>query len=406
MRFLFLHQNFPGQFRHLALHLSRDPRHQVVCLGQPQAVELPGIRLTRYRPRRTPAKTTHRYLQGIEGAVLAGQAVAEQLGKLRQQGFEPDVIIAHPGWGEAMYVKDIFPKAKLFNFCEFYYHADGADAGFDPAIPLSVDERARIRTRNMLHLYNLEYCDVAVSPTYWQRQVHPEAYHNRIQVIHEGINTHVAKPKADASFTLRDGRVLNASHKVVTYVARNLEPYRGFPQFLQALSRLQEQRSDVEAVIIGGDDVSYGSRPKDAPNWREKMLREITLDPARTHFMGKLPYQTYLSALQISSAHIYLTYPFVLSWSMMEAMSTGCLVIGSRTPPVQEVLRDGHNGMLVDFFDTDALVQAMNKALDDPGRHQALRNAARSTILNRYSIDAGIAQWEALIERELFGLGR
>lgn len=403
MRFLFLHQNFPGQFRHLAAHLAHDPRHTVVSVGQDNAAALRDVPLTRYKPRRSPAQSTHRYLQGIEGAVLAGQAVAERLGALKRKGFVPDVIIAHPGWGEALYVKDIFPTAKLFSFCEFYYQVDGADVGFDPALPATLDDRARIRTRNMLHLFNLEYCDVAVSPTHWQKQVHPAAYRHRINVIHEGVDTEAARPDPAAQVCLPDGRVIGTGSKVITYVARNLEPYRGFPQFLQAVSALQQQRSDFDVLIVGADGVSYGSAPKDAPNWREKLLRDIPVDPQRTHFLGKLPYQEYLKVLQVSSAHVYLTYPFVLSWSMLEAMACGCLVIGSSTPPVQEVLRDGGNGLLTGFFDTPSLIRLMAQALDHPDRYAALRNAARETITSQYSIRAGIAQWESLIQREMAG---
>ncbi|SFV17095.1 glycosyltransferase family 4 protein [Pseudoduganella namucuonensis] len=405
MRFLFLHQNFPGQFRHLAAHLARNPDHTVVSVGQDNAAAMRGVPLVRYAPRRAPAKTTHRYLRGIEHGILTGQAVAERLSGLKREGFTPDVIVAHPGWGDALYVKDIYPHAKLFSFCEFYYQTDGADAGFDPDFPLSVDDRARIRTRNMLHLFNLEYCDVAVSPTHWQKQVHPTAYQGRIHVIHEGVDTELARPNPAARFTLPDGRVLNSSNKVLTYVARNLEPYRGFPQFLRAVSQLQERSVDVDVLVIGGDDTSYGAKPKDALNWREKLLREIPVNPRRTHFLGKLPYREYLTALQVSSVHVYLTYPFVLSWSMLEAMSCGCLVIGSRTAPVLEVLRDGRNGLLVDFFDTAALANMIEVALNQPQRGQALRAAARETITSLYSIQFGVAQWEALIQREMGALG-
>lgn len=401
MRFLFLHQNFPGQFRHLAAHLARDPQHTVVSIGQPNAIALREVKLIRYKPHRTPAQSTHRYLRSVEGAVLAGQAVAERLAVLKQSGFAPDVIIAHPGWGEALYVKDIFPRAKLFSFCEFYYQLDGADVGFDPSVPQTLDDRARIRTRNMLHLFNLEYCDVAVSPTHWQKQVHPAAYRHRINVIHEGVDTEAARPDATARVALPDGRMLDAGSKVITYVARNLEPYRGFPQFLQAVSALQQQRNDFDVLIVGADGVSYGSAPKDAPNWREKLLREMPIDPQRTHFLGRLPYEEYLKVLQVSSAHVYLTYPFVLSWSMLEAMACGCLVIGSSTPPVKEVLRHGGNGLLTGFFDTPELVRLMAQALDEPDLHAPLRKAARETITSQYSIRAGIAQWEALIEREM-----
>lgn len=397
MRILFLHQNFPGQFRHLARHLAADATNQVVALGQAQAQAIPGVKLIRYKSRRDARGSTHHYLRGIEGAVLAGQATAGILSDLRKQGFTPDIVIAHPGWGESLYVKDVFPACKLIHYCEYYYHAEGADAGFDPEYPLTLDDRARIRTRNMLHLLNLEQCDIAVSPTQWQKSLHPEIYHDKIQVIHEGVDTHLATPDAHATVTLPDGHVLTRQQKVVTYVARNLEPYRGFPQFMRALTELQQARNDVHALIVGGDEVSYGSKPKGAANWREKMLGEVTLDPARTHFLGKLPYRDYLRVLQTSGAHVYLTYPFVLSWSLLEAMAAGCPLIASDTAPVREAIRHGEHGWLVDFFDTDALVNQLHTVLDTPDAQLPLRSQAREHVQTRYSLTQGRQAWLTLL---------
>lgn len=404
--YLFIHQNFPGQFRHIAARLAQLPGNRVVSIGQPQSVAIKGVSHITYKPKRLPAKSTHRYLIGMESAVLAGQAVAEVLLGLKQKGFTPDVVVAHPGWGEGLYLQDIFPDAKIFHFSEFYYQVEGADAGFDPEQPLSPDERARVRTRNALHLLNLEQCDVAISPTWWQRSVHPQAYHDKIQVLHEGVDTTLAKPDDIAEVTLPDGRVLTKQNKVITFVARNLEPYRGFPQFLRAIAALQARRNDFEVLIVGADSVSYGAAPVGFANWREKLLQEIPLDLSRIHFLGKLPYVDYLKVLQISSAHVYLSYPFVLSWSMLEAMACGCLVLGSRTPPVQEVLEHGHNGLLVDFFATAALADQLAEVLDAaPQTWSGLRAAARQTILNRYTVEQGFAQWQALLARELADFG-
>jgi glycosyltransferase involved in cell wall biosynthesis len=399
LKALFIHQNFPGQFRHLVGHLARQGGHQLVCIGQRDGVPLPNTTYVRYRPKRAPGPATHPYLIGMESAVLAGQAVLETLLQLRQQGFVPDVVIAHPGWGETLYVREAYPAARLIHFCEFYYHTEGADVGFDPAFPLTLDQRARLRTRNALHLLNLENCDVAVSPTHWQKSVHPLAYQPRIEVIHEGVDTSAARPDPLATFELPDGRVLRAGDPVVTYVARNLEPYRGFPQFMQALAQLQAQRPDVQALIIGADGVSYGNPPADAPNWREKLLREWPLDASRTHFLGTLPHARYLQALQVSAAHVYLTVPFVLSWSLLEALASGCLVIASDTAPVREVIQHGRQGLLVDFFDVAALTQHLLAAVDQPAAFTALRQAGPAHVAARYSVDAGCAQWLALLQR-------
>ncbi|MFM2121088.1 MAG: hypothetical protein RL722_2556 [Pseudomonadota bacterium] len=411
MKLLFLHQNFPGQFRHIVQALARDPAHQVVALGQRDPATLgldaPRLRYLRYQPKRTPGPQTHRYLQGLEGAVLAGQAVVEALAQLRRGGFLPDVVVAHPGWGESLYVREVFPQAKVVHFCEFYYHADGADAGFDPTQPLSLDARARLHTRNALHLLNLEYCDVAITPTQWQKSVHPLAYQGKLEVLHEGVDTDAARPDPEACFELPSGQVLRTGEPVVTYVARKLEPYRGFPQFLRALAQLQQTHPTVQALVIGADGVSYGSPPPGGGHWREHLLKEVDLDLARTHFLGALPYGRYLKALQVSAAHVYLTVPFVLSWSMLEAMAAGCLVLGSATAPVREVLVDGHNGLLVDFFDAAALARQLHTVLTiqadatspAAARLAGLRRQARETVLARYPRAAGTAAWLALLDR-------
>lgn len=400
MKVLFLHQNFPGQFRHLAPWLAAQPGHEVLCIGQRDDPPLPGTRQIRYQPKRAVGPATHHYLRGMEAAVLNGQAVLEVLLRLRGQGYVPDVIVAHPGWGESLYARQAFANTPLVHYCEYYYHAEGADAGFDPAFPLSADQRARLVTRNALHLLNLEQCDVGVTPTHWQHSLHPAAYRDKIQVLHEGIDTTLARPDPQASFVLPDGRTLTRADKVITYVARNLEPYRGFPQFLQALARVQAADPQVQALIVGGDEVSYGQPPQGAANWREKLLPQVPLDPARTHFLGRIAHARYLQVLQVSSAHVYLTYPFVLSWSLLEAMACGAHVIASATAPVLEVIDDGRNGSLVDFFDVEALAARLLGQLARPrGADAGLRAAAMATVAQRYSTGAGNAHWQALLQR-------
>lgn len=396
VRILLLHQNFPGQFRHIARAWSLRPDCEVVGLGRDTAPGMPGVRWYKYRLHRPPGQAQHPYLRQMEIAVLHGQAVARALDRLRRRGFVPDVVIAHPGWGETLYLREVFPDTRLIHFCEWYYGTPDADAGFDPEFPATADDFARMRTWNALHALNLTHCDAGVSPTAWQRSRHPAAFRPAIQVVHEGIETDLLGPDPSATFTTPSGTVLKAGDPVITYVARNLEPYRGFHRFMRALQVVQRRHRHCHAVIVGGDEVSYGQRPPDAPNWREKMLREVALDPARTHFTGKLPHATYRKVLQISAAHVYLTYPFVLSWSLLEAMASGCLVIGSRTAPVEEVIVDGENGVLVDFFDTEALAERICEALEGGGRHAALCDAARAAIRQRYTIEQGVAGYGLL----------
>jgi glycosyltransferase involved in cell wall biosynthesis len=397
VRVLVAHQNFPGQFGHLVRAWAQRPGWQVRALGRDTAPGLAGFEaLTRYRLARPARPHQHAYLRRMESAALHGQATARAMLQMKRGGFVPDVILAHPGWGETLYAKDVCPDARLVHFSEWYYAAHGADVGFDPEFPASLDDHARVRTWNAVHALNLLHCDAAVSPTRWQRDRHPMPLRDKIAVQHEGIDIDRLQPDTGAHIVTPSGLVLRHGDPVVTFVARNLEPYRGFHVFMRALQRIQRQHARAHAVIVGGDSISYGRAPKDAPNWRERLLREVTIDPARTHFTGRLPYSQYLRVLQVSAAHIYLTYPFVLGWSMLEAMACGALVIGSDTAPVREVIRHGENGLLVPFFDDRRLAETVGSALEAPTEFAEIRSRARADMAF-FSRQAGLAGYDALL---------
>lgn len=396
---LFVHQNFPGQYKHLAPAMAQQKGNTVVALGEKknlkqqsvQTLSQAGVKVIGYDTPQGASSSTHHYIRGLEAAVRRGQGVVRVTLELRKQGFIPDVVCAHPGWGEALYLKDIFPEAKHLYFLEFFYRARGSDVGFDPEFPNQLDDLFRVRTKNTTLLLSLDAMDWGVSPTAWQRDQHPAAFHDQISVIHDGINTKTVKPNPEASITLKDkGLTLTAKDQVITYVARNLEPYRGFHRFMRSLPELLHRHPKAQVLILGGDEVSYGRRPPEGQTYREKYLTEVgdQIDRDRVHFLGKLPYQSYLSVLQISSAHVYLTYPFVLSWSMLEAMAAGCLVIGSATPPVQEVLKHEENGLLVDFFKPEEIVQAVTQVLEHPNRMQALRENARKMVVETFDLES------------------
>lgn len=397
MRILIIHQNFPGQFKHLAKAWSKQPGWQVLGMGRESAPGLPDVPWIRYKLHRQVAKGQHHYLRQMEHAVLHGQAVARALLTLKKKGFTPDVILAHPGWGETLFVKDVFPDVRLIHFCEWFYGQPGSDVDFDPEFPTSFDTKAKLRSWNALHLQNLENCDAAVTPTRWQWQQHPVAYRDKISIAHEGIDTENLGPNPSAAIKTPNGQVLKAGDPVITYVARNLEPYRGFHVFMRALEKIQQEHKQCHAVIVGGDDVSYGSRPSDAPNWREKMLREVKLDPTRTHFLGKVPYDTYKSVLQVSAAHMYLSYPFVLSWSMLEAMASGCLIVGSNTSPVQEMLTHGHTGLMVDFHDPSQMASMVTAHLQTTQATAEIRQKAHKRVHAHLSLNQGIQAYSKLI---------
>jgi glycosyltransferase involved in cell wall biosynthesis len=398
MRILFIHQNFPGQYKHVAAAFAADRANQVVAIGRDNAKPLPGVRLERYGRPPGPHVATHPFARRYDDGVQHGEAVARLVEKLKQQGFVPDVIAAHPGWGEALFLKDVLPKVPLLNYCEFYYRAFGADAHFDPSDPPTPEKVMRIRALNATHLLSLESCDAGLSPTAWQRDQFPAAFHDKITVVHDGIDTDVVAPDPDAKLVLPDGRVLTPADEVVTYVARNFEPHRGFLQAMHAIAILCKRRPNAHFVIVGGDDVSYGVQPPNGQTWREVALKEVTLDPKRVSFLGKLPYDAYLKVLQVSSAHIYLTVPFVLSWSMVEALAAGCLVVGSTTPPVMEAVEHGVTGLLADFFKPEEVAAQVERALDDRALAATIRRNARALALSRYSLKHCLPIHMGLIE--------
>jgi glycosyltransferase involved in cell wall biosynthesis len=407
MNILFIHQNMPGQYKHLAPALARLSAHRVMFLTQRQDVLLPGVARTTYEAPRAVKPETHPYLRLQESAVLHGQQVVRSLIDLRRQGFVPNLVIGHPGWGELLFVRDVYPDVPVLSYAEFYYHGEGADIGFDAADhdkaqDLDVRCRARIRAGHLLQ--SLESCIQATSPTHWQKSVHPEAYHAKIKVIFDGVDTNLATPEGESALTLPDGTRIAQGDEVVSYVARNLEPYRGFRSLMRAIPCILDKRPDARIVIVGGDEVSYGSKPKDHANWREAMLAEVPFDRNRVHFVPRLAYGDFLKLMRATTVHVYLTYPFVLSWSCLEAMACGALVIGSDTAPVREVIRDGENGLLTDFFDHHALADKVVDVLADPRAYAPLRAASREIIRARYALDKCLPQQVHLLNEMTQGV--
>lgn len=389
MRYLFVHQNFPGQYLHLARHLAAQPGNEVVCLSQRRDAVIPGVRHIVYQAARGPRKETHHYLRGTEAGVLNAQAVARAAMQLRKSGFVPDIMLGHNGWGEIWYLKDVFPQTPLLGYFEFFYRMQGADVGFDPAHRLTVDTAPRIRTKNLGNLLGLDAVDLGQCPTQWQKSVYPARYHGLLEVVHEGIDSDTVKPDAQAVLELGQGALrLTAGEEIVTYVARNLEPYRGFPSFMRSLPAILAARPRAKVIIVGGNQTSYGSPLPNGQSYKQALLDELgdAIDPQRVHFLGKVPDAIFLRLLQVSAVHVYLTYPFVLSWSMLEAMAAGCLLVASKTAPVEEVITDGSNGWLVDFFSPEAIAERVIAGLAKPGGWQAMRQAARQTIVERYDL--------------------
>ena len=388
MNILFVHNNFPGQFRHVAAALARDPKVTVVGVGAPGSRPLPGVRLLRYSMNRVDVAATHPFARRFDMECHRAEQVLYVLTSLVSSGFMPDVIVAHPGWGETLPLRTIFPRARIVLYCEFFYGTEGRDVGFDPEFPqIGTDGDVALHLKNATTLLALAECDVGLSPTLWQRSTFPAIYQPKIRVIHEGVDTEVLKPEADVALRLPNGRTLRREDEVVTFVARNLEPLRGYHIFMRALPRILKERPRAEVLVIGEDRTYYGASPPAGTTWKSIFLKEVSkrIDPKRVHFTGRLPYRDYLKALQVSSAHVYLTYPFVLSWSFIEAMSCGCVIIGSDTTPVREVI-NGENGMLVSFFDHEQLAKNVIEALAQPRRFQSMRAAARRTAVEQFDL--------------------
>ena len=379
MRLLFVHQNFPGQFRHLAAHYARAGGHEVMAVGEKASMlrqaQPAGVKLLGYELRNPPERKS--FDAPVVQAIQRGQAVAAGALRLRREGFRPDVVLAHIGWGEALFLKDVFPEARLLLHCEFYYRARGADMGFDPEFSPSARSVLRLRVMNAPLLMALEASDWGIAPTQWQQRQFPAAYASRMSVIHEGIDTDVVAPGSGPE-----------EEELVTFVARNLEPYRGFHAFMRAIPEIQRRRPKARIAVVGGDEVSYSARPPQGETYRGRLLRELEgrIDLSRIDFLGRIPYAAYLALLRRSAVHVYLTYPFVLSWSLLEAMAAGCLVAASRTPPVEEVITDGRNGLLFDFFSTEQIAATVDEALRRQGELRALRINARRTVIDRYDL--------------------
>lgn len=398
MRVLLIHQNFPGQFKHLVAALRargddviamgmRDPKEVAAAGGA--GVE--GMRYIRNRGSCNTATDGHPWTRDFDSKVIRGAATLSGCMQLRTEGWEPDAVIAHPAWGEAMFVPEVFPRAKLLLYCEMLYAAEGLDSNFDPEFvnrAEPVTDLARLKIRCLAQSILWEQAAGGMSPTQFQAATFPSPMREKISVIHDGIDTDVVAPATPQVIRTSTGVEMKPGDEVITFVNRNLEPLRGYHRFMRALPDLLRRRPKAQVIIVGGDGVSYGPGPKGGGSWKELFLNEVRdqLDLSRVHFAGSVRYGVFLNILRMSRLHIYLTYPFVASWSLLEAMALEAPVLANDVGSVTEFVRDGENGLLVDFFDGEALVEKACRLLADPELSRRLGRAARATVVDNYDL--------------------
>lgn len=392
MKVLFLHPNMPGQYKLLARFCAAARDNQVVFLTEPGKPDIPGIHKAEYSaPPELPEQFARRLsslnLVKFSQNIMASQNARESCRNLKNKGFVPDIIVGHLGWGSGLFLKDVFPDTPVLNYADYFFAPNGADQTFLNNRDASDHDRARRRIINTAALFALTESDWCVTSTFYQRNVHPDVFHPKISVLHDGIDTDNVAPDPDAVFKLPNGKILSRADEVITYISPVFEPHRGFPQFMEAVDILLKERPQCHVVVVGKKGGRGYGLPanKDSPGYLQEMLSRFRPDNTRFHLTGPLSHDRMVKVMQISSAHIYLTIPFVLSWSILEAMAAGCVVIGSDTGPVQEVITHGSNGLLANFFSPEDIAASAASALDNREAMEDIRRNARQTVLDQYA---------------------
>jgi len=405
---LFVHQNFPGQYLHILRSLLADNEkrpgtHELVFMTEPNMNNLLGVRKVTYAKPPLSQAGVHRDAHDFDVGMRRAEACAVGATKIKKLGFTPDIILGHHGWGEMLNLVDVFPGVPILGYFEFFYRTENSDVNFDPEFPMAHERYSGVRAKNAVNLQALALNQYGQAPTVWQKSTYPDWAQARIELLEEGVDLALCKPAPEIrKKTLKVGTLsVSPRQKLITYVARNLEPYRGFHTFMRALPKILSARPDVIVSVVGGDEISYGSAPAGGGTWREKLLAELQgkLDLSRIHFLGKIPYDQHLSLLKRSDAHVYLSYPFVASWSLREAMACGCMIIGGDTETVTEFITQGETGIVVPALEPKAIAKAVLEALDNPKRVAGMRAAARDYAERRLDMGAYLDRYRALIER-------
>jgi glycosyltransferase involved in cell wall biosynthesis len=391
---LFVHNNFPAQFRDLAQTLLA---RGVPCaaIGQNHAAVLNGVRTARYTLGRSSTPGLYNLAIRAEADLIRARHAVNAARALKNEGFEPQVIVGHPGWGEMTFLGEVWPDAKKVAFAELYYRGSNSDVDFDPEF-LPTDEEAIFKGKAKSAVMSMAYAeaDVIVSPTWFQANTLPKAFHSNLRVFHEGVDIDAIRPAPPEPFAIDETRVIQPGTPVITHVNNHMEPLRGLHVLARALPRLLAEVPNAQVLLVGDPDRKpYGGTAPGGRSWRDVCFDGVAYDPERVHFLGRLPHDRMLAALRLGVAHMYYTYPFVLSWSLSEAMASGCYVVGSDTEPVRDAIQDGVNGRLLSFFDHDALADALIHACRHPEASASMRVAARATAVEMFDRSKGREAW-------------
>ena len=388
MKMLFVHQNYPGQFRESLPKLAATGKHEIVFLTQRQQLPKPGDHsILRYAPHHEAKDNAYIYTKLFENACGSGVGAARACNELKRRGFKPDMIIGHIGWGEMLFLKEVWPDVPNLGYFEYFFIPKGGAVGHDPEFPERGDISALLHARNAINYLSYERCEAAWTASNWQKSVFPPLLQPKIQVLHEGIRTDLLQPDHDSAIEVEvDGTTFRRGDEIVTYIARNLEPIRGVHTFMRSLPRLLHRRPKARVVIVGGDQTSYGPRLAEGKTYVSELKRELgkRVDWSRVHFLGQIPYPKLIGLMKISGCHVYLTVPFVVSWSLFEAMALEKPVVASDVLPVRDVIEDGRTGLLADFFQPQALAEKIGDVLEKPETFREMGRAARRHVVDNY----------------------
>jgi glycosyltransferase involved in cell wall biosynthesis len=402
MRILFVHQDFPAQFGHIAQHLARTRGWCCDFVTQATSVRLDGVRTIAYTTSGGAREMTHYFSRTFENAVWHAHAVYQDCDPVPD--LRPDLIVGHSGFGSTLYLPERFPGVPVVNYFEHFYHPHGSDLDFRPDFPPEPRDFLRARTRNAMILLDLDNCRLGYSPTHYQKSLFPAEYRPKIEVIFDGIDTQVFRRRPNVP--RRVGTLeIPESTRIVTYVSRGFESMRGFDIFMRAARRIYREHADVLFVVVGGDRICYGGDERHIRHrtFKEHVLAQDDYDMNKFVFTGLVPTDTLVDLLSLSDLHIYLTVPFVLSWSLMNALACGCVVLASDTEPVREVIVDGETGLLAGFFDVEAFARRALEVLRAPPAFRELGDRAAAMIEDRYALSVTLPRLVDFFERATSG---